>query len=155
MTALRPSHYMCVCVSVLRLCCSMAPSRRRTRMDLWASEITAPTLSSSWYSAPSLLTRENNTRSPLCVKRQWALLLWWCLQPSLLSRVATVQHNWVSLMCLPAVMLAHCLFIRSDIFIRSLITLLIPSPFEGSNPQSSGPKHGGSPWSQGTVSKCN
>lgn len=60
----------CVRVFVLRLCCSMAPSLKRTRTDLWASETTGLTLNSSWYSAPSLLTQENNTCSPLCVKCQ-------------------------------------------------------------------------------------
>lgn len=70
-----------VCVLVFRLCCSMAPSLRKTRMDPWALEITGLTPSSSWYSALSLLTWENKqqllaTELEVSVS---ALLFWWCL----------------------------------------------------------------------------
>lgn len=70
-----------VCVFVFRLCCSMAPSLRKTRMDPWALEITGLTPSSSWYSALSLLTWENKqhllaTELEVSVS---ALLFWWCL----------------------------------------------------------------------------
>lgn len=60
--------WVCVCVFLLRLCCSMARSPRRTRMDLWATAITGLMLSSSWYSALSLLTWENNSHLPLSMK---------------------------------------------------------------------------------------
>lgn len=100
-------------------------------------------------------SRNQHLLSTLCEVSVSALLLWWCLQPSLLSRVGycRAQLNLSDLLgplsCRPTAS-KYALT-----FFHSLITLLIPSPFEGSNPQSSGPKHGGSPWSQGTVSKCN
>lgn len=145
----------CACAFVLRLCCSMAPSPRRTRMDLWASEITGLTRNSSWYSAVSLLTWENYACLPLCVKCQ--------CQPFCCDDVCSHHSSlewlpWSANGSLWSAVLLSCRPTASSYiltFFHSLIMLLIPSPFEGSNPQSSGPKHGGSPWSQGTVSKCN
>lgn len=145
-------------MSVLRLCCSMAPSPKKTRTDLWALERAALTLNSSWYGAPLLSLPTQKKKSKKNKKRH--LLTTLCevssMSPAVVMMFAvaapsrehsTVPNKSTPVMCLPAVLQAHCLFIRSDIFFsfHSLIILLIPSPFEGSNPQSSGPKHRGNP----------
>lgn len=72
-------HTIRTCVFVLRLCCSMAPSLRRTRMDLWALEKTALTLNNSWYSPPfpPSNSRKQHLLATLCEVSVWALLLWW------------------------------------------------------------------------------
>lgn len=116
--------YVCVCAP--RRCSSMARSPRRTRTDPWASEITGPARSSSWYSAPSLLPWENSTLGEESVS---APLLWGCLQPSLLSGVATVGLHWISLICPPAVMQAAASSYVLTVF-HSLITPLAPLPLK-------------------------
>lgn len=143
--------YSCVCF-VLRLCCSMDPSPKKTKMDLWALAITGLMLNSSWYSSLSLLTAENNTCSPLCVKCQCQLF---CCD-EVCGHHSSREWLQVNLSDLsPPLSCRPIAPLYILTFFHSLITLLTPSPFEGSNPQSSGPKCGRSPWSQGTVRKYN